>query len=69
MIEGHETPAPAASLGRDRCVFCHKMSLQHYGAGSIQCWWCGTIFPAGWLAEALRKIALKSDLRKEKPVK
>ncbi len=51
-------PGPPATLGRDRCLLCSKPCLQSVGEHSIRCWWCGTIFPAVWLCEALaqRKV-------------
>jgi len=53
MNEGHGTLAPGVSLGRARCLLCSKQCLQGYGAGSIKCWWCGTIFPSEWVIGAL----------------
>ena len=48
----------AASLGgQARCLLCKRQDLQLYGVGSVRCWWCGTIFPAGWLAETLVDLA------------
>jgi len=54
---------PPATLGRARCLFCSKMTLRSHGVWSMQCWWCGTIFPLGWLLTSLlarsqRKVTL-----------